>query len=321
MEVLVAFVIAMAIMVAVFEMVSGIEHSWRTVATGPFQEAEHAFTVVTENLADATLEPYQDYANATGSFNVTGTGSFTADHLARRSDLAFVCGPCASTDGLLTSSGRNVAGCGVFFTTHRGYTTGETGTGMEQLLNAMGYFVEFGKDPAIPSFFPASAQRWRWRLKEVRQSTEALQVFSLDSSSAWIQQLVSSESTTPILAENVIALVVLPERAANDAGAALSQDYAYDSRDTANALTRHQLPPRLRVVLVAMDENSAQILANRYGTGAPVLVAPRLFQESTKVDTDLAALDASLTSQKINHRIYQREILLPSAAWSDTLSH
>ena len=46
---------------------------------------------VTQNLAAATLEPYQDYADSSGPFRTNA--AFVPDHLARRSDLDFVCGP------------------------------------------------------------------------------------------------------------------------------------------------------------------------------------------------------------------------------------
>ena len=191
---------------------------------------------------------------------------------------------------------------------------------MEHLLNAVGYFVEFGNDTDAPSFLLPTVQRWRWRLKQILQPAESLQIFATTSSSAWIQQVVSSEATTPALAENIIALIILPERAASDTGTALSQDFRYDSRDATNPLTRHQLPARLRVAFMAIDEASAQILAGQNGSNPPALVAASLFQKATQLDTDLASLDGTLTAQKINHRLFQREILLPAAAWSNTSS-
>ena len=74
--------------------------------------------------------------------------------------------------------------------------------------------------------------------------------------------------------------------------------------------------------MVAIDETSAQRLATQNGTNPPQLVAANLFQtaKQPQLDADLAALDSSLTAQKINHRILQRDILLPSANWSNTAS-
>ncbi len=74
----------------------------------------------------------------------------------------------------------------------------------------------------------------------------------------------------------------------------------------------------MRLALVAIDEASAQILAGQNGTTAPALVPPGLFTAASKMDDDLAALDAALTAKKINHRVFTRDILLPAAAWTDT---
>jgi len=72
-------------------------------------------------------------------------------------------------------------------------------------------------------------------------------------------------AAVPMLAENVIALLVLPDRYAADSGPALAPSYGYDSRNTANAVTLNQLPPRLVVALVAIDEASAERLAAQNG--------------------------------------------------------
>jgi len=320
LEALVAFAITLMAMVTVLQMVSSVEGSWKSASVDSFAEAGEAFSTMTLALSSATLEPYQDYADSSGAFRTGAATVFVPDHLARRSDLAFVCGPTNGTNGLLAKSGRTTAGCAVFFLSPQGYSDAQVNSGMNRLLNAMGYFVEFGNDTDASSFLLPTAQRWRWRLKQVRQPAESLQVFSLTSSSSWIQQIVSSQTTTPTLAENVIALIVLPERAVNDAGTSLATDFRYDSRDASNPLMRHQLPARLRIALMAIDEASAQVLAAQNGMSPPALLSASLFQKSAQLDADLASLDGTLTAQKIGHRLFQREILLPAAAWSDTAS-
>jgi len=320
LEVLVAFAIALMAMVTVLQVVTSVEGSWKSASVDSFAETGEVFSTMTLALSSATLEPYQDYADSSGSFRTDTTTAFVPDHLARRSDLAFVCGPTNGANGLLAKSGRTTTGCGIFFLSPQGYTETQANSGLNRLLNALGYFVEFGNDTDASSFLLPTAQRWRWRLKQVRQPAESLQVFTFASSSAWIQQMVSSESTTPTLAENVIALVVLPERAASDVGTPLATDFRYDSRDASSSVTRHQLPARLRVALMAIDEASAQMLAAKNGTNPPALVSADLFQKSAQLDADLASFDNALTAQKIGHRLFQREILLPAAAWSDTTS-
>ena len=332
-ELLIAVAILLVVMVAVLQFCAVVERAWKSASVDPFAEAERAFEIVTKNLAAATLEPYQDYADANGAFRtnsaVAPNPPFLPDHLARRSDLDFLCGPASGTTGLLTASNRTTAGSAVFFLAPDGVTQSYANTGMERLLNAMGYFVEFGDDSPTPSFLLLQSPAWRWRLKQVVQPAELLQIFATIHASDWIQQVVPVGATFPILADNVITMVILPERTANDSGAALAPAFTYDTRDTGNKLTLHQLPSRLRVVLVAIDERSALLLAAQNGTNPPQLVAGNFFQHGTQLDAalqaaqltaDLAALDNSLTAQKIGHRIFQRDILLPSANWSNTAS-
>ena len=314
LEVLVTLAMLMVILLVLAKAMDSADNAWKSGATDPFAAAQDAFETVASRLADATLETYTDYADANGNFPTNA--AFVADHPARRSDLAFACGPASS---LLASSHRTTAGCAVFFTATEGVTQSYANQGLSRLLNDLGYFVEFGDDTSEPAFL-LTTHRYRWRLRQIEQPSETLQVYSASSSAAWIQQLVPTGTAVPLLAENVIALVVLPDRYATDPGAALAPAYNYDSRNTANAVTLNQLPPRLILVLAAIDELSAERLALQNGAHAPALVAANLFQQGTpsQLTQDLATLDASLTAQKIGHRIFQREIQLPSAAWSNS---
>jgi uncharacterized protein (TIGR02599 family) len=312
-ELLVSLVILLLVLVTMLEFMSNVEQLWKTAAVDPFAEAQEAFETIVDQAASATLEPYQDYADSTGAFRTATAPSFVPDHLARRSDLAFACG-----SNWLASSGLITAGDALFFVAPNGFTQTEAHLGLERLLNALGFFIVFGDQSSVPGFILPGNHRWRWRLMELAQPSESLTIYSTATSLPWVQSAV--QGPTSILAENVIALIVLPERAANDAGPAFSTDYQYDSRDAQNGVTQNQLPARLRLALVAIDEASAQILAGENGAQPPSLVPGKLFTTASQMSADLATLDASLTAQKVNHRIFQREILLPGAAWSDTSS-
>jgi uncharacterized protein (TIGR02599 family) len=315
LEVLATLLVLGLIFTALLQYLSSVDQAWKSAATDPFAEAEEAFETIAQNLSLATLEPYADYADQAGAFRTDPAAGFTPYQLHRRSDLDFVCGLSAGAGGLLASTGRTTAGTSVFFAAPNGFTQTMAQQGMGHLFNAVGYFVEFGGDTNAPGFF-LGASRQRWRLKQVVQPAESLQVFAASSSSAWIQQVAGAGSDTAILAENVIALVVLPERALSDPGPALAPAYGYDSRDTGNALTLAQLPARVRLVLAAIDEASATRLAQ--GATPPSLLPAGSFQNANEMDGDIAHLDASLTAAKIGHRILQRDILLATAAWSDT---
>ena len=319
LEVLVTVTVLFVILVVLAQAMDSADRAWKSGATDPFAEAQEAFETVAARLTDATLETYDDYADASGNFSTNS--AFVPDHLARRSDLAFACGPARGADGLLAQSQRTTAGCAVFFSATEGVTQNYAGQGLGRLLNDLGYFVEFGDDTSEPTFL-SLAHRYRWRLRQVEQPSESLQVYAAPTSAAWIQQLVPPGAAVSMLAENVIALIVLPDRYAADSGSSLAPAYSYDSRDASNAVTLNQLPPRLILALVAIDELSAERLAAQNGANAPQLVPATLFQQGTpsQLAADLGTLDATLTVQKIGHRIFQREIELPSGAWSDALA-
>lgn len=312
LEIFVTLVVLMLVFAALGEFMDSVDRSWRTAASDPFAEASSAFTIVTQHLEVATLDSYRDYEDVNGAFRTSPTATFTPYQLARRSDLDFVCGPGST---LLGTTGRTTAGDGVFFAGPAGQTEVYAQAGLDHLFNALGYFVEFGSDTNGPSFL-GTAPRQRWRLKQIAQPSESLQIFSSSTSAPWITQLAGPTATPVILAENVIALVVLPERTPGDAS--LAPAYAYDSRDTTNALTFAQLPARVRVMLVAIDEASAQRLAAANGSTAPALLQAGAFQNAANLDADIAALDTSLTAAKIEHRIFQRDLAITTAAWSNT---
>ena len=318
LELLVTLAIVLVICVALSQFVDETGKVWKSAATDHFVEAQQAFDTVAQNLAAATLEPYQDYANSSGSFRISGTANFSPDHLARRSDLDFVCGPAAGASGLLAGSNRTATGSAVFFLAPQGYSQTYPHQGMQQLLNACGYFVEFSDDSTAPSFVLSQSHFWRWRLKQVQQPTESLQIFAAPDSPTWLAQVISPQTPDTVLAENILTLIVLPERAAADT--TLAPTFSYDSRNTTNKLTLHQLPPCVHLALVAMDDVAAQQLADRNGSVPPQLVPATLFQQATQLSADLATLDQSLTAQQIQHRIFQRDIRLPAADWSETPS-
>jgi len=317
LEVLATLLVLGLILVALAQFLSSVDQSWKSAAEDPFAEAQEAFETIAQNLSVATLEPYRDYADASGAFRTDSAANFTPYRLQRRSDLDFVSGPTAGAGGLLAESGRTTATTGVFFAAPGGLTQTAAQEGMGRLLNAFGYFVEFGGDTNAPAFL-AGGSRLRWRLMQVVQPSESLQVFSTTTSAQWIGQLAGPTAAPAILAENVIALVVAPEGSASGAGAALATTYAYDSRDAGNAVTFGQLPPRVHLALAAIDEAAASRLAAASGSAPPALIPAGAFQNAGQIQADLTALDASLTAAKIAHRILQRDLAITTAAWSNS---
>ena len=139
-----------------------------------------------------------------------------------------------------------------------------------------------------------------------------------------------------VMAENVIALVVLPKVAEKDRGTgadtkkvgSLAPNYEYDSwrilkRDqgpgaVANSARDNLLPPIVQVVMVAIDETSA--LRQSPGRVPDWTVGDEpLF---TKVDneadlvSDVDKLEKRLQADHVNYRVFSTDVVIRASKWS-----
>jgi uncharacterized protein (TIGR02599 family) len=193
---------------------------------------------------------------------------------------------------------------------------------MDTLLNACGYFVAFCKDPSRPSFLGTlpnpAPDAFRFRLMQVLQPSQKLDVYASVSGNGWFTgPLATGEASPSQVAENVVALVILPKYPARDAGApALS--YAYDSRAGQSTYpqtqTQHQLPPLIEIVMVAIDDVSAKRLES--GSTQPDLGIGALFSDATRLEDDLKALESALQSRRITYRVFRTTVALRNSKWS-----
>jgi len=176
----------------------------------------------------------------------------------------------------------------------------------------------------------------------------------------WLNKLnLTSRANRHVLADNVLFLAFLPKLAPEDeekirgtgpgtaTGDLLAPYYAYDSRSwitgyPGNGLTRtgsnqtlvervimNRLPPLIQVVMVAIDEKSAQMLALKYGGSGntpplsnmqavlPLEGPQRLFQNAANFQADIATLEKDLGSLGLNYRIFQTEVRLPGASYGE----
>jgi uncharacterized protein (TIGR02599 family) len=152
------------------------------------------------------------------------------------------------------------------------------------------------------------------------QPSQKLAVYVTSGNNWFSDSLASSQPASHQLAENVIALVVLPKLAA---GTPITNDnmYTYDSRasgsGTEQANTQHQLPPLVEIVLVTIDEASASRLEN--GSAAPDFGVGILFQDSSSIESmeaDLQTLEITLKNLKVNYRIFRTTVTLEASKWS-----
>jgi uncharacterized protein (TIGR02599 family) len=136
----------------------------------------------------------------------------------------------------------------------------------------------------------------------------------------WFTDLLTSTHTR-VIAENVIALVFLPKLSPKEdpTGILLASEYGYNStvaKSDASINSKNQLPPIVQVTMVAIDEASAARLANRHGTALPDFGLNHLFKSAADMQTDMQTLEAQLTEQKINYRIFSTDVSIPGAKWS-----
>ena len=310
-----------------------------------YQGARAGFEALTRTIAQATLNIYWDYYDSTGKAANDTTYNGTPAKYGRQSELHFRSGPTDSLFGA-SNGGLTRPTHGIFFQIPGGITSNSTLKQLNNTLNGIGFFLEFGDDEALrPSFLATETsipKRYRYRLLQMQQATENLQIYSSSNGTAWFQDPLGFGSTTVnaatrpanVLAENVIALAIIPRLSPTEdpTGASLVKtDYNYDSRaaksysatsatgTTMSGTTLHQLPPLVEVIMVAIDETSAQRLAAESGTNPPDLGQKDLFKSISSiadVDADLDKLEKTLVDRKLNYRIYRSVVGIRGAKWS-----
>jgi len=322
-ELLVAVAILAMIVGLLLTMVSQTSKTWKSTSSKieQFRDARVAFDAITRRLGQATLNTYYDYDNPTNPTSYM-----------RQSELRFLSGRADSIIGGLASNKPSMA---VFFQAPVGFATNSTNSLLQNTLNTWGYFIEYASDANNrPNFLNGGVPkaRERYRLMEFMEPTESLSVYNYTTNRKytninWISDSLSlPEETRPVhvLAENVIALILLPKLAPGDmvgkytASSLAASNYFYSSADASISdpyiNPHHQLPPVVQVTMIAVDETSfvrypayLQKITNAYQS---------LFQDPSMLTNDLQALQASLSSQKINYRVFTTDVMIKEATWS-----
>jgi uncharacterized protein (TIGR02599 family) len=328
-------------MLVVTQVLQTTTSAWKNTSEkiNSFRNARAAFDSLTTQLRQATLNTYLDYFNAAGQTsynyykaNAASTNIFIPAAYGRQSELHFICGP-GLVPGQVTHS--------VFFQCPLGITGESNYSQLNGMLNVSGFYVTFGSDGDMmnrPPAFLSAPPVYGYRLMQFVQKSEALQVYALPDDKGWFTlPLQNPAANVRMLADNILALIILPELAA-DKPTQLTSDYRYDSRNksgdrTANTaiaydwtpgtmaqpLPMNQMPPLLRVVMVALDENSA-IRLQGSSTSAPTQITSAMagkFTDPALLDSDLQALGSALTTLRLNYRVFSTTIAVRSAKFSD----
>lgn len=333
-ELLVACALVGLILTFVLRIVSvastGIRQSSDRISA--FQGARDAFEMITSALSQATLESHYDYYDAARrsrqdlvrDVGAVALASFRPTLYGRYSDLHFVSGK-----NLLPSPWEQ-AGDAVFFQAPLDHTRNSGNLGLQGTLNACGFFVSFtDASRDLPLFMASrdSQTRFRFRLYQMVQPTEWLAVYGA-SDNAWfeapLRQAASAEGVFPLV-DNVLLLVIVPKH--SEIGKPhLAADLRYDSRATWNSGSQpeqmHRLPPLMEVVLVAMDETSAERLFDQASSLSQAEAAlglhfESLFNLADHLESDIATVEKALANKHIGYRVFRQTIALRAGRTSD----
>lgn len=312
-ELLVAVAAMALVLVLLMQMIGATSGYWKSTndQAGAFRAARVAFDSITRNLSQATLNVGYDYYNAARQARMDADAStFIPSIYGRLSTLNFVSGKALianqHTHALFFQAPLD-------FDPNGGLVESSSGQ-----LNAVGYYIKYGNDSANRPSFPGAppAPRNRFRLMEYFQPTEQLDVYRVNSGTAWFKNDVDAGKNSHVLAENIIVLAFLPKLPDAQGLAAnyLADGYEYNSRMAWTSgnqpVQMHQLPPIVKVLMVAVDETSAK--------RDPTLGASfqNLFKDPLKFENDLAEIEKGLQDKGVNYRVFQTEVPIRSAKWS-----
>lgn len=346
LEVLVASVVLAIILMILLGVVDSVRkvHGRSMTQIKAFREGRQATDAISTALSQATLNTYLDYVDASGQFRFRpggNAGAFAPDSYKRVSELRFRSGNLPEVTTIQRPTHA------IFFQAPLGLVgSGSPYAGLENLLNSLGFFIEFGDDIAQrPDFFanlpnpPAPVRRYR--LMQAIQPSEDLTIYNytadnpgLKSGDAdglrWLTDTLGSARR--VVAENIIALVILPKLGAADqqqngySDGSLAPDYLYDStigRADPALNSSSQLPPVVEITVVAVDDRSyARFQGDSTAPGN--LGLGSLFQsvgDTTNAANpgyarDLKTLGETLTQNGIDYRVFKVTVPIKSARWS-----
>lgn len=352
-EILVSLGVLAILLLISAEVIGTVQTTWTSTnaRVSQFREARTAFDIITRNLSQATLNTYLDYDNNYLTAADPASATTTApSRYVRKSDLRFVSGQAAN----LVQSGGGAGilpGHAVFFQAPLGIAHDPSFAGLDRLLCGRGYFVQFTSDEFFrPAFIASSTLRYRYRLMEYSPPAEQNLIYSDPTTkTAWMNragiplqrgETALNRSLTRPVADNIIALVISPMVELTATGAAagggsrsstqIAENFEYDSEliRMENQLglgqqgTQYLLPPLVRVVLVAIDETSADRLSQTsgdastapFGTQISDLITGR---PASRLNETLEEVGEILRQQyRVNYRIFSATVSLRGAKWS-----
>lgn len=335
-ELLASMAILAMLLLILLSITGATQRTWTytTARIEQFREAREAFESMTRRISQATLNTYWDYDNP----------AKPARYL-RQSELRFISGP--NLVGNATSSPPRPLHA-IFFQAPLGFVNPDQDPGapaglnlLPNLLNTWGFYIEFADDSQYRPSFIQSTARYRFRLMEMMEPSESLTVYQYTSgltasgSAANLSYTARTWFTVPLgsaavprraIAENVVALVLLPKLSKSDekaygyTDASLAPAYSYDStagESDPNLNSKNQLPPVVQLTMVVVDEASYQRFQGS-STAMPDLgfIKLPLFVDATKYSGDLQLFESNLQSKSLTYHVFSTNISIKAAKWS-----
>lgn len=347
-ELLVGMTVLAVLMASLAEILGSTQRIWvQTKArTEQYRGARLALETMARRISQATLNSYWDYR--------MDPVTHTPTYYERNSELHFVSGPASK----LVAASEKACGHAVFFHAPFGFVSSDGGAAangeesLQDLLNGWGYFVEYGDDmdrrpPFLAHDTERNPARRRFRLMELRLPADRMDIFTPTYSKemgSYVSKIQTQKNQPDLyswfnqdlrtyaqpLAENILAVIIQPEAPEFISGATrfdLAQDYFYDSRrfqwDGGGAVseaTRHQLPPVLRLSVIAADEAAWSHFSDSEAativTQLRELLHNTLFKQSDKFSEDLESLAKVLQAHHLDFRVFTTAVPLRAARWS-----
>lgn len=318
-EMMVTMVIVSLLILMTSSILDQAQRGWvrsqSTVET--YRDARVAFEVITRRLSQARLNTYWDYEYDEDSL---------PEKYVKKSELHFVSGESSKLTGR-----DQLQGHGVFFQAPLGHTDSNQFRDLNALLNSWGYFIEYGSDEEwMPEFLTRGnyvEPVYRFRLLEFRQPTEQLVNYTPTNQAKpeelrWIRQGLDRRENIRVVADNIIAMIITPMRPP-DGAMEIAPTYYYDSQGTLAEIpsnirerNRHELPPLMRVTMIAVSEESVSRLNQDQSRTPPSELSFHGFFRADQYERDLEALETQLQGEKIEYRVFSTTVAIRSAKWT-----
>ncbi len=184
LELLIASTVMIIVLAMVLQMTAAVADVWKNTSSkiSAFQGARAGFDAMARSLGQATLMSYHDYVDGGNPPQPrTSAAGFTPLGYARASELHFLSGPANTL--VPGANTNNTQGHAVFFQAPLGVVKQPADfRGLNNLLNAVGFFLEYADDKSVwPDFIRnlmGSETRRRFRLMQWVQPSEEFAVYN-----------------------------------------------------------------------------------------------------------------------------------------------